>query len=153
MAMFYLRKGPLGGARARHRPHDRALHVLRARGALDATPSASSVLAVSGIVMAFGKFFLLPVLGATLFGWLSYALKTLHNFVGPVFAVSLVVVFLTFVRDNLPRPGDMQWLAKGGGMLGGERSAVAPLQRRREGRLLGRGLRARASSSWSRAWC
>ena len=29
-------------------------------------------------------------------------LKTVHNFVGPVFAVSLVIVILTFVRDELP---------------------------------------------------
>ncbi len=27
------------------------------------------------MVMAFGKFFLLPVLGGTLFGWLTYALE------------------------------------------------------------------------------
>ena len=39
--------------------------------------------------MAFGKFFLLPVIGGTLFGWLTYALKTAHNFAGPLFAVSL----------------------------------------------------------------
>jgi formate dehydrogenase subunit gamma len=77
------------------------------------------VLAVSGIVLAFGKFFLLPVLGATLFGWLSYAMKTLHNFAGPLFAVALVVFALTYLRDNLPRAGDMQWLAKGGGMFSG----------------------------------
>ena len=74
-------------------------------------------LAISGIVMAFGKFFLLPVLGLTLFGWLTYALKTIHNFVGPLFVVSLIVVFLTFVRDNLPAKGDLHWLLKGGGML------------------------------------
>ncbi len=75
------------------------------------------VLAVSGLVMAFGKFFLLPVIGGTLFGWLTYALKTAHNFAGPLFAVALLIVFVTFVRDNLPRSADIKWLAKGGGML------------------------------------
>ena len=70
--------------------------------------------------MAFGKFFLLPVIGGTLFGWLTYALKTLHNFVGPLFAVSLVIVFFTFLRDNLPRRGDLHWLRRVGGMLGGK---------------------------------
>jgi formate dehydrogenase subunit gamma len=53
-----------------------------------------------------------------LFGWLTYALKTAHNFAGPLFAVSLVVVLLTFVRDNLPTRADLTWLAKGGGLLG-----------------------------------
>jgi formate dehydrogenase subunit gamma len=77
------------------------------------------VLAVSGVVMAFGKFFLLPVMGATLFGWLSYALKNMHNFAGPLFAVSLVVVFFTFLKDNWPSKEDFAWIMKAGGLFGG----------------------------------
>jgi formate dehydrogenase subunit gamma len=77
------------------------------------------VLAVSGLVMALGKFVLLPILGATLFGWLSYALKTLHNFAGPVFTVALLVFIFGYLRDNLPRAGDLAWLKRAGGMLGG----------------------------------
>jgi formate dehydrogenase subunit gamma len=52
-----------------------------------------------------------------LFGWLTFALKNLHNFAGPLFAVSLVIVFVTFVRDNLPAKGDLGWLLRGGGLL------------------------------------
>jgi formate dehydrogenase subunit gamma len=52
-----------------------------------------------------------------LFGWLTYALKNMHNFAGPVFAVSLVVIFVTFLRDNMPSRGDLVWLLKGGGLL------------------------------------
>ena len=117
IALFYWRKGPLGGHVAdtgrkieRFTPFERAAHWTNA--------IAFVVLAVSGLVMAFGKFFLLPVIGATLFGWLTYALKTAHNFAGPLFAVSLLVVIVTFVRDNLPRQGDLTWLLKGGGLLG-----------------------------------
>lgn len=118
IALFYWRKGRLGHADAggrtieRFTPFERAAHWSNA--------IAFVVLAVSGLVMAFGKFFLLPVLGATLFGWLSYALKTLHNFAGPLFAVSLLIVFLTFVRDNLPKAHDAAWLRKGGGLLSGQ---------------------------------
>jgi formate dehydrogenase subunit gamma len=117
IALFYWRKGKLGhaapGGRAieRFTPFERAAHWCNA--------IAFVVLAVSGLVMAFGKFFLLPVLGATLFGWLAYALKTAHNFAGPLFAVSLVVVFLTFLRDNWPKGYDFTWLKKGGGLLSG----------------------------------
>jgi formate dehydrogenase subunit gamma len=69
--------------------------------------------------MAFGKFFLLPVIGTTLFGWVTYALKNAHNFAGPLFAVSLLVVIVTFMRDNLPAKGDLNWLLKGGGIFAG----------------------------------
>jgi formate dehydrogenase subunit gamma len=76
-------------------------------------------LAISGIVMAYGKFFLLPIIGSTLFGWLTYALKNIHNFAGPLFAVSLVIVFVTFLKDNLPSKEDLVWIAKGGGLFSG----------------------------------
>jgi formate dehydrogenase subunit gamma len=118
IALFYFGKGRLGGHVAdtgrkieRFTPFERAAHWANA--------IAFVVLAVSGIVMAWGKFFLLPILGATLFGWLAYALKTAHNFAGPLFAVSLAIVFFTFVRDNFWRREDTQWLAKGGGLLSG----------------------------------
>jgi formate dehydrogenase subunit gamma len=80
-------------------------------------------------VMAFGKFLLLPVIGGMLFGWLSYLLKNLHNFAGPVFAVSLVIVFFTFVRDNWPQRGDLNWLLKGGGLVGKSTNHEPPSHR------------------------
>ncbi|MBI3154449.1 MAG: formate dehydrogenase subunit gamma [Burkholderiales bacterium] len=119
LALVYVGKGPLGGhvpdtgrKIERFSPFERAAHWLNA--------AAFVVLAVSGIVMAFGKFLLLPVLGSSMFGWLAYMLKTMHNFVGPLFAVTLLVVILTFARDNLPRDGDWQWLVRFGGMFGGQ---------------------------------
>lgn len=118
IALFYFTKGPMGG----HVPNtgrkiERFTYFERAAHWSNAI--AFGVLAVSGIVMAFGKFFMLPVMGSSLFGWLTYALKTAHNFAGPLFAVSLVIVFFTFLRDNFPDRGDLQWLKKGGGMFGG----------------------------------
>jgi formate dehydrogenase subunit gamma len=119
LALFYFTKGTIelhgsetGRKIERFTYFERAAHWTNA--------IAFVVLAVSGIVMAFGKFFLLPVIGSTLFGWLTYALKNMHNFVGPLFVVSLVVVFLVFVRDNLPSKEDVQWLLKGGGLFGGQ---------------------------------
>jgi formate dehydrogenase subunit gamma len=117
IALFYWRKGALGGHVAdTGRVIERFTYFERAAHWSNAI--AFVVLAVSGVVMAFGKFFILPVIGSTLFGWLAYALKNAHNFAGPLFAVSLVVVLLTFVRDNLPTRSDLAWLAKGGGLLG-----------------------------------
>jgi formate dehydrogenase subunit gamma len=77
------------------------------------------LLAVSGLVILFGKYILLPVFGHTLFGWLSWLLKNIHNFAGPVFAVSIVIGFITFVKDNFPSPSDLKWLSNFGGLFGG----------------------------------
>jgi formate dehydrogenase subunit gamma len=116
LALFYWRKGTIelhgsetGRKIERFTPFERSAHWANA--------IAFVALAVSGVVMAFGKFFIQPVIGATLFGWLTYALKNIHNFAGPLFAVSLVIVFVTFLRDNLPRAEDITWLLKGGGLL------------------------------------
>lgn len=119
LALFYWRRGPLGGHLPdtgrqveRFTPFERSAHLLNA--------ASFTVLAISGLVLAFGKFVLLPVIGSTLFGWLTYALKTAHNFVGPLFAVTLVIMIITFARDNLPRAGDLGWLVRAGGMIGGK---------------------------------
>jgi formate dehydrogenase subunit gamma len=119
IGLFYFAKGPMGG----HVPYngrkiERFTYFERAAHWSNAI--AFSVLAISGLVMAFGKFLLLPLIGSALFGWLTYALKTAHNFAGPLFAVSLLIVFVTFLRDNLPGRGDLRWIAKGGGLFGGE---------------------------------
>jgi formate dehydrogenase subunit gamma len=121
LALFYWRKGPIGthelgtadGGRQieRFTPFERAAHWTNA--------IAFVLLAVSGLVMAFGKALLLPLIGHTLFGWLAYALKNIHNFAGPLFAVSLLVVIVTFVRDEMFERADWAWLRRFGGLFGG----------------------------------
>lgn len=118
LAIFYFTRGPIGhqpavggGGRRieRFTPFERAAHWSNA--------IAFVVLAISGIVMAFGKFFLLPIIGQTLFGYFTYILKNLHNFFGPLFVVSLIVVIVTFIKDELPRRGDLGWMLKLGGVF------------------------------------
>ena len=119
IALTYWVKGPFGSQPKdtgrkieRFTPYERVIHW--------AVAISFSVLAISGIVMAFGKYFMLPVLGSTLFGWLSYLLKTAHNLVGPLFAVALVLFSIKYLADNLPRASDLHWLSKQGGMFSGE---------------------------------
>lgn len=119
LAAFYFWKGPLGG----HEP-DTGRTIERftylERFTHWSVAITFVILGVSGIVMAFGKFWLLPVIGSTLFGWLTYALKTLHNVVGPLFALSLLLLIVLFIRDNIPRSYDVQWLVKAGGFMSGK---------------------------------
>jgi len=74
-------------------------------------------LAVTGLVTTFGKAVLLPLIGYTLFSWLATISTLVHNFTGPLFAVAVPVFIVLFVRDNLPKAYDVQWLVKFGGML------------------------------------
>ncbi|MGV0985559.1 MAG: formate dehydrogenase subunit gamma [Limnohabitans sp.] len=118
IALFYWRKGTIelhgqetGRKIERFTPLERSAHWANA--------IAFCALAISGIVMAFGKFFIQPVIGNAFFGWLAYALKNIHNFAGPLFAVSLVIVIVTFVRDNIPSKEDLTWILKGGGLFSG----------------------------------
>lgn len=78
------------------------------------------ILAVTGLITLFGKYVLLPVFGYTLFSWLAILSKNLHNFVGPLFALCTVLIFITFVKDNVPRAYDWLWVRKAGGLLSGE---------------------------------
>ena len=119
IALTYWVKGPFGSQPKdtgrkieRFTPYERVIHW--------SVAISFSVLAISGIVMAFGQYFMLPVLGSTLFGWLSYLLKTAHNLVGPLFAVALVLFSIKYLADNLPRASDLHWLSKQGGMFSGE---------------------------------
>lgn len=116
IAIFYFTRGTIhqhapntGRKIERFTPFERSAHWANA--------IAFCILGISGIVMAFGRFFMLPVMGGTLFGWLTYVLKTLHNFAGPVFAVSLLVIFVTFVKDNFPQRGDFAWSMRAGGLF------------------------------------
>src|SRR5438045_5289609 len=45
-------------------------------------------LGLSGLIMFFGKHVLLPVIGYTLFAWLTMLLKYLLNLISPIFIVS-----------------------------------------------------------------
>ena len=79
-----------------------------------------AILGVSGLIMMLGKYVLLPVVGYTLFGWLAQLSKHLHNFLGPVFLVSLLMFIVMFAKDNLPAVHDFKWFVKLGGMVSGE---------------------------------
>ena len=70
------------------------------------------ILGLSGLIMFFGKHVLLPVIGYTLFGWLTALSKNLHNFVAPVFIVSVIAMIVLYAKDNLPKAYDIKFLLK-----------------------------------------
>jgi len=85
---------------------DTALHAVRALLALGRRDQLQHSGRDRAIIM-LGKYVLLPVIGYTLFAWLTQLSKHLHNFAGPVFVVSLLMFIVMFVKDNLPRLYDI----------------------------------------------
>jgi formate dehydrogenase subunit gamma len=108
IAAFYFTKGPL---MLHDKPTGRMVErfSLVERWAHWTTAISFCVLAVSGMIILFGKHVLLPVFGYTLFAWLTALSKNLHNFLAPLFIVSLLVMIVIYVKDNLPEKGDVAW--------------------------------------------
>ena len=111
-----------GTAKLKARPSGRVIERFTSLERIAHWTTAISfvLLALTGITMLFGRYIILPLFGPSLFGWFSFACKNIHNFVGPVFTVALVVVFLLFVRDNLAEATDVKWLTRLGGLFGKE---------------------------------
>jgi len=78
------------------------------------------LLALTGTITLFGKYILLPMFGYTVFSWLATLSKSLHNFLGPLFAACTVLMFVTFVKDNIWQRGDFSWIVKAGGLFTGK---------------------------------
>jgi formate dehydrogenase subunit gamma len=82
-----------------------------------ATAISFIVLALSGLIMLFGKKLLLPWMGHDAFSWLAVISKYAHNFIGPLFILCSIGLFLAFLRHNVFRRWDWQWIREAGGLL------------------------------------
>jgi formate dehydrogenase subunit gamma len=80
-------------------------------------------LAITGIVLLFGRYIIIPVFGDSAGGTLMLVMKRIHDFSGPAFAIALVVLAITFIKGNFPHISDLKWVFKGGGLFGGHAPA------------------------------
>src|SRR2546428_234432 len=108
---FYFWKGPV---ELHDRPSGRLIRRFSTLEQVVHWSAAISfcVLGISGLIMLFGKYLLLPVIGYTLFAWLTALGKNLHNFIAPLFIVSVIAMILMWLRDNLPKSYDWMWFGK-----------------------------------------
>jgi formate dehydrogenase subunit gamma len=81
------------------------------------TASCFIVLALSGLNISFGRILILPLFGAQAFATLSAYAKLAHNYLAFPFMLGLLIMFLIWVKDNIPGKIDLQWLKQGGGLL------------------------------------
>lgn len=116
LALFYLVRGKIrvdhglsGRTVTRFADIERIGHWLLA--------SSFVILAVTGLNITYGKYFLLPLLGKPAFAALAAGGKWLHNYVAFAFMAGLVMILVLWIKDNFPSKYDFEWLIKGGGMF------------------------------------
>ncbi len=117
LAMFYLSKGririeagPAGRTIKRFGLFERTAHWM--------TASSFIVLGLSGLNLTFGRFLLLPLVGPEAFTEISMLGKIAHNYLSFPFTLGVVLLFLVWVKDNIPNAVDVAWFKAGGGLLG-----------------------------------
>jgi formate dehydrogenase subunit gamma len=117
LVVFYLSRGMvrLEGGRAgrtivRFNAFERFVHWM--------TAVCFVILALSGLNITFGRPLLLPLMKPESFTALSEYAKYAHNFLSFPFTLGVVLIFLMWVGGNLPTRVDLEWLQRGGGMIG-----------------------------------
>jgi formate dehydrogenase subunit gamma len=108
--MVRLESGRSGRTIVRFNAFERFIHWM--------TASCFIVLALSGLNITFGKKLLLPLIGADAFtAWSQFA-KYSHNYLSFPFAIGVVIVFLMWIAGNIPNRVDVEWVKRGGGLIG-----------------------------------
>jgi formate dehydrogenase subunit gamma len=101
--------GRSGKKVTRFSPFERFSHWL--------TATSFVLLALTGLNITFGKIVLLPVMGESAFSDLAQFAKYVHNFVSVAFIVGLILIVTLWLKDNIPRQVDIDWLKQGGGFI------------------------------------
>lgn len=89
-----------------------------------ATAISFLTLAITGVIVLFGKKILMPWMGHEVFSWIAVISKYLHNFVGPLFILCSIALFLTFMRKNVFQRRDWLYIRKAGGLFSHEHIPV-----------------------------
>ncbi|MCA1241002.1 formate dehydrogenase subunit gamma [Stappia stellulata] len=79
--------------------------------------SSFIILALTGLNVMYGRYVLMPVIGAEAFAWLTMIGKYLHNYLAFAFMAGLAMIFVMWVRHNLPDRTDIKWILQAGGLF------------------------------------
>ena len=82
------------------------------------TASCFIILAISGLNITFGKPLLMPLIGEGAFAAWSQWAKYAHNYLSFPFAIGVFCVLLMWIGGNIPNKVDVEWLKRGGGIVG-----------------------------------
>ena len=117
LGLFLVLRGPIkleqersGRTVTRWTLNDRTLHWV--------TAILFIIMAISGLSILFGRAVLIPLLGLAGFSaWAAFS-KVVHNYTGVLFTVCILLMIASWMKNNLPRREDWNWIRRGGGMFG-----------------------------------
>lgn len=75
------------------------------------------ILGLTGLATLLGRKFLIPVIGKDGYANIALVGKWVHNNVAWAFIAGLIMVVVMWIAHNIPNKGDLNWLAKGGGLF------------------------------------
>jgi formate dehydrogenase subunit gamma len=81
------------------------------------TASSFILLAVTGLNIMYGRYFLSPILGPDAFASLTYYGKITHNYIAFAFILGIVMMLVLWVKDNIFDSTDIGWITAGGGLF------------------------------------
>jgi len=108
--MVRLERGRSGRTIVRFSGFERFVHWM--------TATCFIILAVTGVNITFGRPLLLPLIGFDAFSEWSQLAKYAHNYLSFPFTIGVVLIFLMWIAGNIPNRIDIQWLKRGGGIVG-----------------------------------
>jgi formate dehydrogenase subunit gamma len=108
--MVRLESGRSGRTLVRFNTFERFVHWM--------TATCFIILAISGLNITFGRPLLLPLIGFEAFSEWSQWAKYAHNYLSFPFTIGVVLIFLMWIGGNIPNKVDVDWLKRGGGMMG-----------------------------------
>ncbi len=71
------------------------------------------LLGITGIFIMFGRYFISPIIGKEAWSVIASACLEVHNLLGPLFVIALVILLIVYMKDNVWQKGDMSWVFKG----------------------------------------
>ncbi len=109
--MVRIRSGRSGVSIVRFNAFERFVHWM--------TATCFVLMALTGLNITFGKVALLPLIGPSAFSAWSLTAKYIHNFLSFPFTLGVILIFFMWIGGNLPDRTDLNWLLRGGGIIGG----------------------------------
>lgn len=108
--MIRIKSGRSGRTLVRFNAFERFVHWM--------TAVCFIILAISGLNITFGRVLLLPLMSPESFtAWSEWA-KYAHNYLSFPFTLGVILIFLMWIGGNIPNRVDIEWLKRGGGLIG-----------------------------------